>query len=181
MAVPAALLVQSTITLAGKTAEGKIVEAVSVPWFDIIRLLERDPELAFRIPPQKWEEIVAGAYKKAGFDDVTLTPHSSDHGRDVIAVKKGIGTIRIIDQVKAFKRGHLVGANDVRALIGVLHGDRASKGFLTTTSGFAPRIESDPLISPFIPSRLELVNGEQLLKRLKELAAISTDPHKPEE
>jgi restriction system protein len=75
----------------------------------------------------------------------------------------------VIDQVKAYKPGHLVTADDVRALVGVLHGDGASKGFLTTTSDFAPRLRTDPLISPFIPSRLGLIDGKVLLARLEEL------------
>jgi restriction system protein len=63
-----------------------------------------------------------------------------------------------------------VNANDVRALMGVLHLDGASKGFITTTSDFAPRIMTDPLIAPLIPARLELVNGKALMARLAELA-----------
>ena len=102
---------------------------------------------------------------------MTLTPRSGNHGRDVIAIKKGICSIRVIDQVKAYKPSHLVTANDVRALIGVLHGDGASKGCLSTTSDFAPTIKTDPLIVPFIPSRLELVNGTALFSRLAKLAA----------
>jgi restriction system protein len=74
------------------------------------------PQIAFQISPRKWEEIIAGAYKKAGFDEVILT-RSGDLGRDVIAVKKGIGTIRVVDQVKAYKPGHLVTVNDVRGAI----------------------------------------------------------------
>jgi restriction system protein len=163
------LVLKSLLTFKETTDEGKLIEAVSLPWFDIIKILGKDPEAAFSISDRTWEEIIAGAYHRAGFDEVILTPRSGDYGRDVIAVKKGVGTIRIIDQVKAYKRGHLVDANDVRALVGVLHGDGASKGFLTTTSDFAPRLKSDPLITPFMPSRLELINGEQLLKRLLEL------------
>jgi len=164
------LLLQTVIIPGEKTEEGRLVEAVTIPWFDIIELLKKDPNVAFEIPPEKWEEIVAGAYSKAGFDKVTLTPRSGDYGRDVIAIKKGIGSIRVIDQVKAFKRDHLVRANDVRALMGILQGDKASKGFLTTTSDFAPKLESDPLITPFIPRQLELINGPNLLRRLEELA-----------
>jgi restriction system protein len=164
------LLMQAVIVPGEKTQEGRLIEAVSIPWFDIIELLTKDPNIAFEISATKWEEIVAGAYVQAGFEEVTLTPRSGDYGRDVIAVKKGIGTIRIIDQVKAFKPGHLVNANDVRVLMGVLQGDKSSKGFLTTTSDFAPKLKSDPLITPFIPAQLELINGEALLARLKELA-----------
>lgn len=99
-----------------------------------------------------------------------LTPRSGDFGRDVIAIKKGLGEVRVIDQVKAYKPGHLVTANDVRALMGVLQNDGASKGFLTTTSDFAPKMGDDPLITPFIPQRLELINGDKLILRLQELA-----------
>lgn len=168
---PSSILMQTVIVAGDKSSEGRLVEAVAVPWFDIIDLLNRDPELAFKISAEKWEEIVAGAYKKCGFDEVTLTPRSGDHGRDVIAVKRGLGLVRVIDQVKAYSRGHLVTADDVRALVGVLHGDGASKGFLTTTSDFAPRLRTDPLLTPFMPSRLELINGDQLLARLRDLAA----------
>jgi restriction system protein len=76
----------------------------------------------------------------------------------------------VIDQVKAYKPGLLVDADSVRALVGVLHGDGASKGYLTTTSSFAPGIMKDPLIAPFMPSRLELVDGKTLFARLAELA-----------
>src|SRR5947207_1074260 len=143
------VLLQMAIVPGARTNEGTLIEAVAVPWFEIVSLLEKNPRVAFEIPPDKWEELIAGAYKTAGFDEVTLTPRSGDYGRDVIAIKKGLGSIRVIDQVKAYKPPHLVDANDVRALMGVLQGDGASKGFLTTTSDFAPRISVDPLIVPF--------------------------------
>jgi restriction system protein len=165
------LLMQAVILPGARTLEGTLIEAVTIPWFDIIKLLGDDPNIAYQIPAHRWEEIIAGAYHKAGFEEVTLTPRSGDHGRDVIAVKKGLGSVRVIDQVKAYKPGHLVTADDVRALLGVLPGDGASKGFLTTTSDFAPRLRTDPLIAPFIPSRLGLIDGRTLLARLEELAA----------
>jgi len=161
---------QAVIVPGNRTLEGQQIEAVTVPWFEIVELLKRDPSLVFQLSPRKWEEMIAGAYERAGFDEVTLTPQSGDLGRDVIAVKHGIGTIRIIDQVKAYQPGHLVTADDVRALLGVLVADRASKGFLTTTSDFAPKLRDDILLRPYIPAQLELINGTALLARLKELA-----------
>jgi restriction system protein len=169
-AAKAQLLLQAVVVPGERTNEGKLIEAVTIPWFDIIASLAQDPDIAFQIPPEKWEEIVAGAYRRAGFDEVTLTPRSGDYGRDVIAIKKGLGCVRVIDQVKAFKPSHLVDADDVRALMGVLQTDGASKGFLTTTSDFAPKIRTDPLIAPLIPKQLELINGTMLLNRLQELA-----------
>ena len=44
---------------------------------------------------------------------------------------------------------------------------RLSKGFLTTTSDFAPKLRAQPF---FMPAQLELVNGKMLLARLEELA-----------
>ena len=85
------LLLQTVIVPGAQTNEGTLIEAVAVPWFDIIAFLKTDPRIAFQISWEKWEEIIAGAYKKAGFDEVTLTPRSGDYGRDVIAIKKGIG------------------------------------------------------------------------------------------
>lgn len=164
------LLLQMVVVPGEKTTEGQLIEAVTLPWFEIIAHIVKDPTARFQILHRTLEEIIAGAYTRAGWDDVVLTPPSRDRGRDVIAVKRGIGTVRVIDQVKAYAPGHRVTANDVRALMGVLQGDPASKGFLTTTSDFAPKLPEDPLIRQFIPSQLELINGEMLLRRLKELA-----------
>jgi restriction system protein len=45
-----------------------------------------------------------------------------------------------------------------------------SKGVITTTSSFAPRIESDEYIKPYIPYRLELKPREMLLPWLEQLS-----------
>ncbi|MGO9567895.1 MAG: restriction endonuclease [Desulfomonilaceae bacterium] len=172
VAPPLEMLLQQTITIHGeRTHQGVIIEAIAIPWLEIIRLLETDPAAAFEIPPRTWEEIIAGSYTRAGFDEVILTPRSGDLGRDVIAVRKGFCTVRVIDQVKAFRKDRPVTANDVRALMGVLAADPGvSKGYVTTTSDFAPKIAEDPGIKPWLPYRLELINGEKLRARLIELA-----------
>jgi restriction system protein len=164
------LLLRTVVAPDQGADKGKLIVGVLIPWFDIIEVLKKNPSAAFEIPWDKWEEIIAGAYKQSGFENVILTPRSGDYGRDVIAEKKALGTIRIIDSVKAFTPPNLVTADHVRALAGVLQADGASKGFLTTTSDFAPMIRQDPLITKFFPDRLELVNGEALLARLQELA-----------
>ena len=100
-----------------------------------------------------------------------LTPRSGDKGRDVIATKRGIGSIRFFDQVKAYRPGHLVRAEEVRAMIGVIIGaGNVSKGIITTTSGFAPRVTEDAFIKPFMPYRLELKPRDDLLAWLAELS-----------
>jgi restriction system protein len=101
---------------------------------------------------------------------VVLTRRSGDDGRDVIATTKGVGCIKILGSVKAYKPGHLVTHEHVREILGVLLAEpNASKAIITTTSDFAPKIRSNPRIATFLPTRLELMNGEQLQKWLADL------------
>ena len=159
------------------TQEGALVKAVALPWYAILERIRADPAAAFEINSRAWEEIVAGAYEKAGFDEVILTPPSGDKGRDVVATKKGIGSIRIFDQVKAYKPGHVVTAEEVRALLGVITGGaNVSKGVMTTTSAFAPRLAEDEYLKPYIPYRLELKPRDVLLAWLDELSATAEPP-----
>jgi restriction system protein len=147
--------------------DGDIVSLVDPMYAYLVDQIRRDPTIIHRIDPRKWEEIVAAAYDRAGFDEVILTPRSGDHGRDVIAIKKGFGSVKFIDQVKAYKPGHVVTAAEVRELLGTLATEpSASKAILTTTSAFAPRIEDDQWIKPFLPTRLELVDKDKLIARL---------------
>lgn len=37
---------------------------------------------------------------------------------------------------------------------------------MTTTSTFAPRLRDDPGIKPFLPTRIELIDGPELIERL---------------
>ena len=171
MAAGPELRLDALLTYAGEDPEGTLVKAVAVPWFEILKVVQADPRAAYEIGPRKWEEIIAGAYHRAGFDEVVLTPRSGDKGRDVIATRFGVGSVRIFDQVKAYKPGHLVTAEEVRAMLGVITGaDNVSKGVVTTTSNFAPRLADDPYLKKYIPYRLELKPREMLLSWLRDLS-----------
>jgi len=147
--------------------DGQIITFIDPVYSHLIDEIGNNPQMMYEIDARKWEEIVAAAYDKAGFDEVILTPRSGDYGRDIIAIKKGFGSIKFIDQVKAYKEDHIVKADEVRSLLGVLSGEQdASKAIFTTTSAFAPRIENDKFIKPFLPYRLELVDKEKLIARL---------------
>lgn len=167
------ILLQAVIIPGDKTTEGQLVEAVALPWFDIIELLGRSPDTIYEIDWRKWEEIIAAAYKQQGFD-VTLTPRSNDKGRDVIATSTHLGSIRFFEQVKAYRPGHVVTAEEVRAMVGVLDLEgNVSKGLVTTTSAFAPGIEQDPNIARLMPYRLELKGRVALLEWLAKVASNS--------
>jgi restriction system protein len=158
------------LTIEGKTPDGSLIESVGAPWLRILDLIERDPEEIYRIDPRQWEEIIAGAYKEAGFDEVILTPRSGDLGRDVIATRTGMFSVRIIDQVKAYGPDKLVTADDVRSVHGVLAADvGVTKAVISTTSDFAPKLREDRLMAPLMPHRLELHPKAVLLPWLMSL------------
>ncbi len=149
---PPELTIKALLEFAGQTIDGALVEAVAIPWFEILEMVKKDPQSIYSIEPRTWEEIIAGAYSRAGFDEVILTPRSGDKGRDVVATKRGIACVRIFDQVKAYKPGNVVTAEDVRAMLG------------------APRLLDDEFLKPYIPYRLELKAREPLLAWLDELS-----------
>ncbi len=150
--------------------DGRIVKALINPWQSIFDQLKKNPELLFEFAQSHrvFEEFIAGAYEKAGFDRVILTPASGDLGRDIIAEKHGLFTIRVLDQCKAFSKGKLVSANDVRAMMGTLFREKdASKAVVTTTSDFAPRVRNE--WKEHLGQRLELRNGPDLIDWMKEI------------
>lgn len=167
---PTVLVQTALLNLGPKTAQGQIVQAVTVPWIRICREIEKNSRFLFEFPrdPRKFEEFIAGAYEQDGWE-VELTPASGDLGRDVIATKPGLMAIRILDQCKAFSPGRVVEANDVRAMAGVLLRDQnVSKGVVTTTSSFAPGIAKE--FDNLMPYRLELRDGAALEAWLQGIA-----------
>jgi restriction system protein len=128
----------------------------------------------YEIDPRKWEEIIAASYDESReFDDVTLTKYSGDKGRDVIAVKKGYGSVRLVESVQRYTPGRVVTAEKVQALLGVVLSDlQACKGIISTTWEFAPKIGENPHIMQHVPHRLEMVNGTGLLERFKQYTGL---------
>jgi restriction system protein len=59
-------------------------------------------------------------------------------------------------------------------MLGVITGaDNVSKGVVTTTSNFAPRLAEDPYIRKYLPFRLELKPRDVLFPWLQSLSAQS--------
>jgi restriction system protein len=167
------ILLQAAVTLEGKTDDGRSVQIATVPWFKLIDLALRDPNALHQLSWREMELFIASIYEQQGCD-VVLTPPSNDGGRDVIATKEGLGSIRIFDQVKKYKPGELVTAHDIRAMLGVLEINKnVSKGIVTTTSDFAPGIFKDAKIMEFMPYRLELRAKDKLLELLRSIADAS--------
>lgn len=163
--LPELLVPAGIVAIGDSVPEGQLVEAVMLPWFDIINALARDPNFLHQLDWRRLEELIAGAYTRDGWPEVILTPRSGDGGRDIIASKPGFGAICFYDQVKAYSPGHKVAANDVRAIFGVvnLH-QNVSKAVVTTTALFAPGVYEE--FTSVMPNRLELRDGPALRKWL---------------
>lgn len=174
---PVLTIATGIVVFGDRTNEGTLIEGIGIPWFAILARFRLNPQAMFEPTPREWEEIIAAAYKAAGYDEMILTPRSGDGGKDVIATKNGVGSIRIYDQVKAYRPGHLVTADEVRSLGGVLLGNpNVTKGVVTTTSEFAPRLMDDPGLAALIPYRLELKPGTVLLPWLNAMSEKSGHP-----
>ena len=169
--IPPQITVQALITAGDKVSEGILVEGVSIAWYELIKMISRNPDDIYNIDPRTFEELIAGAYEKSGeYDKVILTPRSGDKGRDVIAEKNGFGSLRIVDQIKRNRITHPVTAEDVRALAGVIYLDHnVSKGVVTTSGVFAPNVEKDELIQKVLPYRLELRPRDILIPWLQRM------------
>jgi hypothetical protein len=145
----------------GRTSDGELVRAVALPWFEILGRAARDPHFLKTIHWRQLEELIAGAFKQDGWPEVELTPPSGDQGRDVIATRPGVGSIRVIAQAKRYS-AHPVTLEEVCAVLGALNIHNASKAMVMTTSVFAPGIARNARINSFMPYKLELMDGESL-------------------
>jgi len=164
------ITLQALLTLGDKTKEGQLVQAVGIAWFEIVKIITRNPESIYSIDPRTLEEIIAGAWEREGYK-VILTPRSGDGGIDVIATMDGVNSIRIYDQIKRYKVTRPVTADEVRALVGTLNiKPNVSKGMVTTTSTFAPELYKDKDIMRLVPYRLDLRPRDALIPWLEELA-----------
>jgi hypothetical protein len=71
--------------------EGVLIKSTSAVWIEIARILGRDASLFAQLSPTQLEELVAGAYEKAGYR-VILTPAIGRprQGRDCDVVRSRI-------------------------------------------------------------------------------------------
>src|SRR5215212_11454036 len=174
------MIMQGLLTPASPAVRAIAIQAISVPWLEIVEIIHQDPRSVYMASPEKWEDIIAAAFTKAGFEQVRLALRPNSRDKDVIASKKSLGTIRIVESMKAYRPGRLVRAADLRTMWGIMQVDRTSIGIITTNSDFVPRMRYEPFILEYLPSRLELINGEHLLTILEDYRRGGLGPQHPE-
>lgn len=115
-----------------------------------------------RITPREFEHVVESLYHRLGYE-TKLTPRSGDGGRDVIATRAATGATESL-RIECKQYVSPIGPQIVRALLGVVSNERATKGVVVTTSRFTKGSKSLESGN----ARLELINGSALLLLLNE-------------
>ncbi|MCP9851233.1 restriction endonuclease [Cyanobium sp. Morenito 9A2] len=114
----------------------KVVIDVTAANDEVLRLLQKEPGLAWRLPPRKFEEIVAEILYRQGYQ-IELTPASGDGGFDIYAARQdGLGKFLYLVECKRYVPPNKVGVEIVRSLYGVIQTQRATAGAIVTTSFF---------------------------------------------
>jgi restriction system protein len=120
----------------------RIIIDVSSANEEILQVLKKNPEIVWKLPPRKFEEIVADILDRQGYE-VSLTPASGDGGFDIYAARKeGLGRFLFLVECKRYVPPNKVGVEIVRSLYGVLQAKRATAGAIVTTSFFTAGAEA---------------------------------------
>lgn len=118
--------------------------------------------ILFSLKPIDFEHLAEALYVRMGYL-TEMTKPSHDGGRDIIATKSEPGKKeKILIQCKRWQ--NVVGVEDVRALLGVVTHEKATKGTLITTSHFSPDANTFANENPSI----ELISFKELQRLLTE-------------
>lgn len=120
----------------------RIIIDVSSANEEILQILKKHPEMVWKLPSRKFEEVVAEILDRQGYE-VSLTPASGDGGFDIYAARKeGLGQFLYLVECKRYVPSNKVGVEIVRSLYGVLQAKRATAGAIVTTSFFTAGAEA---------------------------------------
>src|SRR4030042_6446124 len=75
--LPSILVQTAVITLGKATDDGVLVQAVALPWIEIVALIERDPHFLNQVSWRRVGEVIAGAHRREGWGEVPLTPRTA--------------------------------------------------------------------------------------------------------
>lgn len=138
-------------------------------------LAESDVEMSWRdellatllkMHPAAFERLIQRLLRESGFIQVEVTGQSGDGGIDGKGIMRlgGLLSFHVLFQCKRYKGS--VSASQVRDFRGAMMG-RADKGLLITTANFTKDAVKEATRDG--ASAIDLIDGDQLLDKLKEL------------
>ena len=119
-----------------------------------------------QLHPTAFERLCQRVLRESGFTHVTVTGRSGDGGINGIGVMR-IGrflSFRVLFQCKRYKGA--IGAGVVRDFRGAMVG-RTDKGLIVTTGNYTPAAKKEATRDG--APEIDLLDGEQLIDKLKEL------------
>ena len=121
----------------------------------------------FEMHPSAFERLFQRILRESGFTQVEVTGRSGDGGIDGIGVMRigGFLSFRVLFQCKRWKGA--IGAGIVRDFRGAMQG-RTDKGIIVTTGSFTRDAVREATRDG--APEIDLVDGEQLIEKLKELS-----------
>jgi restriction system protein len=140
--------------------EDSVLDDHGEDWKDI--LINQMKQLS----PDAFERLCQRILRESGFIQVEVTGRSGDGGIDGRGILQigGLITFRVIFQCKRYNRN--VTSQEIREFKGTMVG-RAEKGLFMTTGAFTRDAKVEALRDGSPP--IDLIDGEQLAERLKEL------------
>jgi len=118
--------------------------------------------LLLSLDPYQFESLIAALYSRMGYK-TTLTQRTYDKGIDVIAEKRIAGEReKVLIQCRRTEKN--MGVEDIRALLGVVSNEKATKGVFVCTSEFTPEARKLEAQN----HRLELIGNKNLQTLLNE-------------
>jgi HJR/Mrr/RecB family endonuclease len=114
-----------------------LVEVVQTINAELIRELQKKPELVYDLAPRRFEELIGEIFASFGWD-VQLTPETKDGGYDIFAISKDVSGMRTswIIECKRFRSDRKVGVDIARSLYAVKGDLRVANAMIATTSSF---------------------------------------------
>jgi restriction system protein len=120
---------------------------------------EHPKEYFLRLHPRQFEYLVGVLFEKMEYA-TTVTPYSNDGGKDVIAISQELGRKEKIF-IECKNSTLKVGPKVIRALVGVVTADRATKGIVVCASDFTAKAKKEAE-----QNGVELINSADLSKLL---------------
>ena len=133
---PATALVGPDGTALDEAALRRLLIDVRQVSEQLVSLVAQDPRRLWGLEARQFEELVAELLEDQGYE-VTLTPPSSDGGRDIFAARKEtLGSFLYLVECKTYAPERAVGVEVVRSLYGIVSAENATAGIVATTSRF---------------------------------------------
>lgn len=139
----------------------------------LARVLSREPESIYQLPPRSFEELIAGLIDDMGWE-VVLTPQTRDGGRDIIALLNNeLGRHLCLIEAKRYAANRKVGVDLVRTLYGTVTHEEATSGLLVTTARFSKEAQA---FASQHTNRLGLKDYEDVLQWIRKYCAKRSSP-----